>query len=193
MTFISRRIYFIKKDFQTRFILRFVITATAWAVITVILFVIMAERRLEEVRYSTHIMVKTTSDVLLPSALTAQFITILIFAAALAYAIHSLWMSLAAPLFSLKKDIARIAGGDLVSPVTLREEDEFQDLASELDKMRNDLHHRWARIKERHDRLTEAAGVLHTSVIKGKPSVSHASLLRESVERMKEEINVFKY
>src|SRR5512141_1407768 len=126
MSFVTRRIYFINKDFQTRFILRFVITATVWAVITVILFVIMAERRLEEIRYSTHIMVRTTSDVLLPSALTAQFITILIFAAALAYAIHSLWGSLAAPLFSLKKDIARIAAGDLVSPVILREEDEFQ-------------------------------------------------------------------
>jgi methyl-accepting chemotaxis protein len=192
MSFISRRIYFIKKDFQTRFILRFVLSATAWAVLTVFLFVVMAEKRLEEIRYSSHILVKTTSDVLLRSALTVQAITLLVFAIMLIYAIQSLWTSLASPLYSLKKDIWRVADGDLVSSVSLREEDEFHDLALDMDKMRGDLRQRWARIKERQDLLATAASGLSKSIAKGSPSVSHASLLRENIARMKEEIHAFK-
>jgi methyl-accepting chemotaxis protein len=193
MSFIFRRIYFIKKDFQTRFILRFVISATAWAVLTVFLFVVMADKRLEEIRYSTHIMVKTTSDILLPSALTVQAITLLVFAIMLIYAIQSLWTNLASPLYSLKKDIWRIADGDLASPVSLREEDEFHDLAMDFDKMRSDLRHRWARIKERQDVLANVTADLSKSIAKGTPSVADAARLRETVERMKEEINAFKY
>lgn len=193
MTFINRRIYLIKKDFQTRFILRFVVTATAWAAATVILFVMLAERRLEEIRYSTHIAVRTTSELLLPSVLTAHFVTLMIFAATLAYAIHNLWKRLSAPLYSIKKDINRVVEGDLVSPVTLREEEEFQDLAADLDRMRTELRQKIGRVKERQERLSSTAADLQKSILKGSPSVSHASLLREAVERMKEEIHVFKY
>lgn len=193
MSFVMRKIYFIKKDFQTRFILRFVVSATAWAVATVFLFVIMAERRLEEIRYSTHIMVRTTSEVLLPATIMAQVLTLVIFAALLAYAIRALWSGLAGPLYSLKKDIGRIAGGDLLSPVTLRDEDEFQDLAADLDRMRSELRRRWARIKEHHDALTAVSADLSKSIAKGGPSVFHASLLRETVARIKEEVNAFKY
>lgn len=193
MTFANRKIYFIKKDFQTRFILRFVMTATAWAAATVVLFVMLAEKRLEEVRYSTHISVKSTADLLLPSALSAQLVTLLIFAAALAYAIYSLWRRLAIPLTSIKKDLARIGNGDLASTVTLREDEEFQDLAADLDRMRSELRSRFVRIKERHTALSEAAEGLAKSIYKGSPSVPQASLLREAVERMKEDVHVFKY
>jgi len=192
MTFMVRKIYLIKKDFQARFILRFVATATAWAAATVVLFVMMAERRLDEIRYTSHIPVRTTAELLLPSALTAQFVTLLIFAASLAYAIHDLWGRLSVPLYSIKKDLAGMAVGDLVSPVTLRGDDEFQDLAGELDRMRQDVRQKIAKIKDRHDGLSRVAGELQKSILKGKPSVSQASLLRETVERMKEDVNVFK-
>lgn len=192
MSFVMRKNYFIKKDFQTRFILRFVFAATVWAVATVFLFIVMAEKRLEEIRYSSHIMVRTVSEALLPTAILAQVLTLMVFAAMLAYAIRSLWSGFAGSLYSLKKDIGRIAGGDLLSPVTLREEDTFQDLAGDLDKMRNELRLRWARIKEQHDALAAVSADLSKSIAKGSPSASHASLLRETVARMKEEINVFK-
>lgn len=193
MTFITRKIYLIKKDFQTRFILRFVVTATAWAAATVVLFVLMAERRLEEIRYTSHIMVRTTTDLLLPSALTAQFVTLLIFAVSLAYTIYDLWKRLSVPLYSIKKDLAGMAMGNLASPVALREEEEFQDLAADLDRMRVEMRQKIVRIKDRHALLSRAAADLQKSILKGKPSVSHTSLLRETVERMKEDVNVFKH
>lgn len=193
MLFSHRRIYFIKKDFQSRFILRFVTTATVWAAATVVLFVIMAERRLDDIRYSTHISIKTTAELLLPSAMNAQFITLLIFAGTLAYAIHTLWERLAIPLGGIKKDIGRIAGGDLLSSVTVRDGEEFQDLASDLDGMRNELRRKFIRLKEGQTALFVAAEGLQKSILKGNPSLSQASALKDAVSRMKEEIHAFNY
>ncbi len=193
MKFNMRRIYFIKKDFQTRFILRFVISATIWAVLSVLFFVLIAEKKLDEVRYSTHIVAKTTSDVLLPTVLWVQGLTLLAFAVMLAYAVKSLWSSLAGPLYGLKKDITRVAGGDLVDPVSLREEEEFHDLAVDMDTMRNELRRRWARIREGNDALISSMDELRQSIHKGSPSVHHATQLREAVARMKEGVNDFTY
>jgi methyl-accepting chemotaxis protein len=192
MAFMNRKIYLIKRDFQMRFILRFVITATVWAAATVVLFVMMAEKRLEEIRYSTHIALRTTSAVLLPTALIAQLVTLLIFGAILAYSIRSLWKRLTIPLFSIKKDIMGMAIGDLVSPVTVGGE-EFHDLAGDLDRMRKELREKIVRIKERQSALSIAAAALQKSILKGKPSESLASMLRESIAGMNEEIHVFKY
>jgi hypothetical protein len=104
----NRKIYLVKKDFQSRFILRFVITTTVWAAVTVSLFTLMARKRLEEFLYSPHINIKTTSELLMPSAVHAHIISLLFFIALLAYAIRSLWKRLAGPLYSLKNDITRI-------------------------------------------------------------------------------------
>lgn len=192
MTFMNRKIYFIKKDFQTRFILRFVITATLWAIGSVILFIVMAGKRLQDIRYSPHISVRTTSELLLPSVLTSQVVTLLIFTGILAYAIYVLWKKLSIPLYSIKKDITRIGTGDLLTPVTLREE-EFQDLAGDLDRMRNELKEKIARIRDRHAVLSNSAFELQKSILKGNPSVLHSSLLRDAAARLKEELHGFKY
>jgi len=193
MIFTNRKIYYIKKDFQARFILRFVVVATIWAAATVMLFAYLAERRLEEIRYSTHISVKTTSELLLPSTVGAHVVSLLIFAGILGYTIHSLWKRLSVPLFTIKKDISRIAAGDLASEVVLRESDEFQDLAVELNEMRNGIRDKIIRIKESQLGVSAAAAELSRSILREKPSTSHAASLQSAVERMKEDVNAFHY
>ena len=193
MLFSNRRQYFIKKDFQFRFILRFVIIATLWAAATVLLFFTYAERRLDEVRFSSHISIKTTAELLMPTTLNAQIISIAVFAVILAYSIHALWRRLSVPLISIKKDIIRIAGGDLVSAVTLGEDQEFQDLASDIDAMRSEVKQKIVRIKEKNAVLAAAAAELSKSVYKNSPSLTHAAALKNAVERMKEDIHAFTY
>jgi len=193
MLFSNRKIYFIKKDFQSRFILRFVAIASVWAAATVVLFAYLAEKRLEEIRYSTHINVKTTSELLLPTTVGAHVVSLLIFAGILAFTMRSLLQSISVPLFTIKKDIVRVAGGDLASEISLRENDEFQDLAVDLDVMRSGLRERIVRIKERQRSVSAAASELNKSVLKGAPSLSHAASLQSALEQMKGDINAFNY
>lgn len=193
MVFLNRRIYFIKKDFQSRFILRFVGIATLWAVATVTLFSLYAEQRIEEVRYSGHIAVTTTAQLLMPSVLNAQGLSLLIFAGLVAYTVSSLWKALAAPLADIKRSIRTISTGDLVNPVAVRSGEEFQDLAADIDRMRNDLRKKVNILKDRQKELAVVAGGMAKSVYKNIPSPADAATLKTTIERMKEELHAFRY
>lgn len=187
----QRKIYFIKKDFQSRFILRFVAIATVWAAGTVLLFAYLAEKRLEIFRFSSHVNVATTSDLLLPITLGTHGITLLLFALFLVYSIHALWKSLSTPLSSLKKDIASLANGDLRHAISLRESDKFNDLAIDLERMRRGLSEKIVQLSEQQRELTGAAAKLSGAIASGNAAVGHADALHSVVERMRKELKGF--
>ncbi len=186
-----RRKYFIKKDFQTRFILRFVFTATFWAITAVSLIALMAESRLEEVLYSSHINITSTASLLIPSVLQAHTFSLLFFSFVLAYAIQNLWKRLAVPLYSLKKDLSRMAGGDLVNAIGLRDDEEFQDMAEDIDGMRIELRKKFMRIKEGQANLAAVLSTLEKAALKEGVAKQHSSSLRAAVSGIKEALNDF--
>lgn len=187
----QRKIYFIKKDFQTRFILRFVVIGTVWAAATVLLFAYLAKKRLDTLRYSSHVDIQTTSDLLLPITVGAHIVSLLIFACLLAYTIHSIWKKLDSPLNKIKINFTRMAGGNLVNNVTLDSDEEFQDLAVDLEGMRSALRARFIRIKEQQQGLALAAAELDRSIHEGISLVSPAASLRDAVARMKTDVEAF--
>jgi methyl-accepting chemotaxis protein len=187
----NRKKYFINKDFQSRFILRFVAIATVWAAATIVLFTYLAGKRLDAIRYASRVDIKTTSELLLPVTVGVQVISLLAFAGILAFAINSLWKRLSPPLYSIKKDIVRIAGGDLASEVSLSKDEEFQDLAADLEGMRKGIREKIVRLKEHQEALSAAADELIGSAREGKASLSSATSLQAVVERMKADIQVF--
>lgn len=189
----KRKIYFIKKDFQTRFILRFVFMASAWSAATVVMYAYLAEKKLERLRFSNHIDISTTSELLMPITVGVSAISLLVFALFLTYTFHSLWKRLSPPLVIIKKDLARMADGELTSAINLPEHYEFQDLAAELDAMRRELQGKILRIKEQQLILSATATELSGSIVTGTPSSAHAASLRSAVERMKEYVNAFHY
>ncbi len=193
MLFDNRKIYFINKDFQSRFILRFVAVATTWAAATIMLFIYLAGKRLDAIRYSSHIDIKTMSELLLPVTVGVHVISLLAFAGILATTISSLWKRLSPPLYSIKKDIVRIAGGDLASEVSLSKDEEFQQLATDLDAMRRGIREKIVRLKEQQAILSSAADELVGSTLGGNPSLPSAASLQAAVERMKGAVQVFHY
>jgi len=184
----NRKIYFIKKDFQSRFILRFVVIATVWAATTVLLFTYLAKKQLDALRYSSYIDIKTTGDLLLPITVGAHIVSLLIFAGLLAYTIHSLWEKLSLPLKKIKINISHIAVGDLTNNITLDSDEEFQDMAADLEGMRIALRARFVRIKEQQQSLTAAVAELNRSIHVGTSLVFPIASLRDAVERMKVDI-----
>jgi len=187
----KRKIYFIKKDFQSRFILRFVAVSTVWPAASVLLFFYLTNKKLEIIRYSSHIDIKTTSELLMPVTIGALAVSLLIFAGILGYAIHTLVHRLSGPLGQIGRDLSRMAGGDLTSDIILREKDEFQDLAADLEEMRKELRARIARIKEQQAALSAAAAELGRSVREGNTSPQHVAFLESAVARMKEGVHAF--
>lgn len=191
MLFGGRKIYLIRKDLQLRFILRFVVVAAIWAVTTVALFAYLAGKKLDDLRYSSHFDLQTASELLLPITVGVHAISLLVFAGILAYTIRRLWRKFSPPLAALKNSLAGMAGGDLTKEVRLRKEDEFQDLALELDMMRSALRDKIIRIKERQPALSVAAVELNTAIVSGKRDLARIATLQSAAELMKGEVNAF--
>ncbi len=191
--FQNRRVYFIKRNFQSRFILRFVVIATVWAATAVLLFGYLAGEKLDSIRYSSYVDVKTMSELLLPITVGTLAASLLIFAGILAYTIHSLWKRLSPPLYSIKKDIARIACGDLAGEVSLSDSEEFQDLAADLEGMRSALRKKIATIREQQQVLSAAADDFNRSILEGNPSLTYAASLRSAAAQMRKSIQTFHY
>ena len=189
--FAGRKKYLIKKDFQARFIMRFMLVAIIWASTTVALFAFLAGRKLDDLRYSSHIDLQTTSELLLPITIKVQLCSLLIFAVILAYTIRALWRKFSQPLAALQRSIISIADGDLSYKVTLRKEDEFQDLAAELDEMRVGLRAKFIRIKEQQQALSAAAAELDGAIVDGKPVLSSLAALQAAVAGMKRGVSAF--
>jgi len=187
----KRKIYLIKKGFQSRFILRFVAVSTIWSAASVLLFFYLANKKLEEIRYSSYIDMRTTSELLMPVTIGALAVSLLMFAGILGYAIHTLLHKLTGPLGQIRRDISRIAGGDLTSDIILREKDEFQDLAADLEGMRTELRSRIARIKEQQAMLSAAAVELSRSAREGSASLQQVAALETAVARMQEDVRAF--
>jgi methyl-accepting chemotaxis protein len=186
-----RRIYFIKKDFQSRFILRFVAIATVWAAISSILFAYLAKERLAGIRYSSHVDITTMRELLLPATVGAHAVSLLVFAGILAYTIRALWKRLDPPLRKIKNDLSMIAECGLSEECMIGKVDEFQDLAADLDAMRTGLREKMVRIKERHRELSNDADALGKSIQEGKPSATQTAMLQSAVEKMKRDIDSF--
>lgn len=188
-----RRIYFINKKLQTRFILKFVFIVICWAGSTVALYTYLVGKKLESLRYSSHIDIKTTGELFLPVTLGTHLISFLIFAALLAYAMRSVLKRLSPPLYSIKKDLTRIASGDLTGKVSLCKGEEFQELASELEIMRTKLRDNFVLIKDQQLALSAAAVEIEHSISAGNLSMTHAASLQSAANRMRESVQMFHY
>lgn len=188
-----RKIYLINKRLQTRFILTFVLIVICWAVATVGVYTYLVEKKLDSIRYSSHVDIKTAGELLLPITLGTHLISLLIFAAILAFAMKLVWKMLSPPLYSIKKDLARIAAGDLASEVSLCKGEEFQDLASELEHMRRGLRENIVRIKDQRLALSAAATEIDNSIGAGNLSMTHVVSLQSAAAQMRESVQKFHY
>lgn len=188
-----RKIYLINKRLQTRFILTFVLIVICWAVATVGVYTYLVEKKLDSIRYSSHVDIKTAGELLLPITLGTHLISLLIFAAILAFAMKLVWKMLSPPLYSIKKDLARIAAGDLASEVSLCKGEEFQDLASELEQMRRGLRENIVRIKDQRLALSAAATEIDNSIGAGNLSMTHVVSLQSAAAQMRESVQKFHY
>jgi methyl-accepting chemotaxis protein len=190
----TRKNLFPERDLQLRFITRFVATVTIWGTATVLVFTCLVSKKLDTLRYSSHIDAKNVGELLLPTTIVVHGVSLLIFTAFLAYTIHMLWKTLSPPLHSIKKDIIRISCGDLTGEVSLSKYDEFQSLAKELDEMRLGLREKIVNLKEQQQSLRDRAAELDRSLQEGTDfSMESATALRSAVERMKEEVQKFRF
>ncbi len=130
-----RRNYFIRREFQGKFVLRFFLAILIGAVIFTLIFSL----------FSAHTITVTYEDSTLkidhtPRALFVEIVRaygVYIFLLGLGISLVSLFLShrIAGPVYRLEKTLEEVATGNLSQRITLRKNDDLKELATSTNKM----------------------------------------------------------
>jgi len=135
----ARRNYFIDKEFQTKFILKFCALVILMSLATAFLTVNLVGESTTVGFENTRVVVKSTRDFIIP--VIAQTMVMISLASAAAMAVMTLLVShrIAGPLYRFKKEVEQIKSGDLTPQFKIRGQDQLQVLAVSLSEMTESL------------------------------------------------------
>lgn len=173
-----RRNYYIKKEFQRNFIMKFCALVILGSLISGCIIYLMSRATVTTTFENSRLVIKSTADFILPAILLSGAIVILLIG--FATIVVTLFTShrIAGPLYRIEKDIDEITLGNLRIVFNLRQGDEIKPLAASLNVMAQSLRGRLAKIR---NLLNELDSAVNTS-----PNVSAG--VRDKINQMMEEI-----
>ncbi len=187
----KRRNYFIKKGFQTRFMIPFLLSSLLANIIAVTLFIIPARSRIDTLLFSMQLPNTDPGALLTPLALLAGVAAVAAVSLLLLWSSRKLYHTISDSLRQIRSDLQKMTAGDLSCRVTMRERDEFHDFAEEINAMTCELNGGIMRLKELAREVTEAAGGLKVSPDSAEYRASRETMMR-AIRSMQEGIGAFK-
>jgi methyl-accepting chemotaxis protein len=171
----KRRNYFIKKGFQARFIARFVAVSFIGGILAVASFNFLAYEEIDAHLFSMRIPAVNPWNILIKEAAYANGLTFALIVFVYFLTTKGVHAKIARSLHRIRADIHRLIRGDLGTRIRLREDEEFQELADDLNLMAGELQRRFSDIKEQFERIDEAMREL-----RGRPE-GDEKILREKI------------
>ena len=153
----KRRYYFIKKDFQFKFILKFCLLILAGVVLSTCLLFLFSQDTLTSSFSQSRLVIKNTSMAILPAVIYTNLITLGLISLSAIFVILFISHKIAGPMFRFEKEIKEIGEGNLTNKITLRKKDQITEIAQCLDKMIASLHDKVFDIKIGVDHILELA------------------------------------
>jgi methyl-accepting chemotaxis protein len=185
-----RRNYFIKKSFQSRFILRFLLVSSLWSVLSIALFNFLAYKKIDSILFSMRLPAKDTGSLFFKEVLYANITALGFIILTFLITARGIHNKIVRSLFRIRVDILRFSRGDLSSRIMLSHEDEFKDFAETFNGMALDLHQRFSDIKVHLDQLTDTVIKLRVSS-EGDNRMLYQDILRQ-LDEMEKKIKEFK-
>jgi methyl-accepting chemotaxis protein len=152
-----RRQYFVKKDFQLKFILKFCLLILIGTIISTGLLFLFSQDTLTSSFEQSRLVIKSTGLAILPSVVYTNLITLGLIA--IATIIVTLFVShkMVGPLFRFEKELKDIGEGDLTRQVIVRKKDSIGDMAGCLNDMISSLHDKILDIQTEVEYIVESA------------------------------------
>lgn len=152
-----RRNYFIKKGFQARFILRFILVIFLGIIVSSGIVYYLTSKKIEEAYYRSHIKIASTGEIVYPILFTANIITVGIIIVITIIITLLISHKIAGPLYRIEKSIHEIGEGNLSFKIYLRAKDELITLAEIFNNM-------MAKLKGKIEKIQEAANYMDSTV-----------------------------
>jgi methyl-accepting chemotaxis protein len=137
---IRRRQYFIQKDYQFKFILKFCLIVLAGSILSTAILFFFAQGTLTSSFEHSRLVIRNTATAIMPAVILTNVITLIVIAFATIVAVLLISHKIAGPMFRFEKDFTDIGQGDLTKKVRLREKDQFANLSDSLNIMTATLH-----------------------------------------------------
>ncbi len=152
----KRKNYFIKRGFQSKFILKFCLIILIGMIFSTGLLFLFSQGTLISSFQQSRLVIKNTSLAILPAVIYTNLITLGLIT--LATIVVTLFVShkIAGPLFRFEKELKDIEKGDLTKSIKLRKKDQTTDLADSLNKMTASLHGKVLEIRTGVEHLIES-------------------------------------
>jgi len=157
----QRRNYYIDKDFQNKFILKFCSLVALGSLLTVILIYWLAWHSTTVGIADGRVAVHSTAEYLLPLLLQTVFVVFVV--VSLSTIVMTLFIShkIAGPLYRLKVMLGALGEGDFSSSMRLREDDQLQQVAAAYNEAVEKINGKIKRAKNSSS-LDEAKNTLNT-------------------------------
>lgn len=130
-----RRQVYINKDFQTRFIIKFVLVLVLSSVISICLTLFSTQDTLTTSFVNSKLLIQNTSLTIMPSVIFTSLITTILAGLVMIMVAMLVSHKIAGPMFRFSKDIERIGKGDLKSRIIIRQGDQLREMAAALNTM----------------------------------------------------------
>lgn len=153
----KRKQFYIKKDYQLIFILKFCFIILVGAFISTGLLFLFSQGTLTSSFEHSRLLVRDTSFAILPAAILTNIITLILITLATIVVVLFISHKIAGPMFRFEKDLNEIGQGDLTKKVTLRKKDQFTDMADSLNNMTTNLHDKVLAVQTEVEQLLESA------------------------------------
>lgn len=131
-----RRIYFIDKSFQFKFIVKFCTLIVIASLLTGILIYYFNRQTTTVAFENLKVVVKSTASFILPIVIQILIIVTLLVGSGMIIVTLVTSHKIAGPLYRLKVDLERIKNGDFSFTIKIRAKDQLQKVISEFDDMR---------------------------------------------------------
>lgn len=178
-----RRNFYIKKEFQRNFILKFCALVAAGAVMSGAIIYAMTTSTVTTTFENLRLTIRNTADYILPTVIFSSAIVFVLMG--MVTIIITLLMShrIGGALYAIEKQIERVASGDLQTKFHLRTDDEIKLLTVGLNVMVHNL-------REDVENVKDAVSELE-SAISAAPTVSSPSAVNDKLAKVKESVNKF--
>lgn len=134
-----RRIHFIDREFQAKFILKFCLIVILGSIITMTALYFLSSKATTVSFENTEAVVKSTKDFILPMLIQTVVITTILMGLFTILLTLLISHKIAGPLYRFRKEIELMGNGDLRSEFRIRKHDQLKKLADILNGVKMKL------------------------------------------------------
>ncbi len=153
----KRRTYFIKKDYQFKFILKFCLIILLGAVVSTGLLFLLSQGSLTSTFENSKLVIRKTSVAILPSMIYTNLVTLALVTVATIAVVLFISHKIAGPMFRLARELKEIQEGDLTKNIRLRKEDQITEMAAGINALSTSFRAKILELESELDRLKEIA------------------------------------